>query len=158
MKIFLFSLFAIALLAGCATQHQVATMQGQGKVETYAAPFDPVWRAAVDAAQVGGLKVVTADRSTGYISAQRGLQPTTFGENVGLWVRAVSPSQTQVEVVSRQAGPPAFWLKNWERDVFSSLRANLTREAGQTMMIEPAGAPRLYVPEQALPPVAPPAY
>ena len=53
----------------------------------------------------------------------------TFGENVGLWITRVSPTETQVEVVSRQAGPPVFWLKNWENEILRAIEANLTREA-----------------------------
>jgi hypothetical protein len=161
MKAFLFALLSAALITGCATQKQVASMQGQGRSETYAADYNQVWRAAIDAAQTGGLQVRTVDKTHGYIGAGRGLRPHTFGENVGIWVRPVAPEQTQVEVVSRQAGPPALWLKNWERDVFSSINANLTREVGGNVLMEPAGAERPYqnrviVPEQALPPVAPP--
>ena len=52
----------------------------------------------------------------------------TFGENVGMWVTRVSPTQTQVEVVSRQAGPPKFVIKNWENEIFQTIAANLTRE------------------------------
>jgi septal ring factor EnvC (AmiA/AmiB activator) len=33
-----------------------------------------------------------------------------------------------VEVVSRQAGPPVAWLKNWEHELLRSVAANLTRE------------------------------
>ena len=35
----------------------------------------------------------------------------------------------RVEVISRQAGPPVLWLKNWERDILNAVAANLTREA-----------------------------
>src|SRR5205823_86025 len=78
--------------------------------------------------QLGDLAMVSADRSTGYIHARRTIQPHTFGENVGIWVTSLSPTQTKVEVASRQAGPPVFWLKNWEKDILSAVAANLTRE------------------------------
>ena len=48
----------------------------------------------------------------------------SFGENVGIWVIASSPSATQVEVVSRQKGPVAR-LKNWEPPILHSIAANL---------------------------------
>jgi hypothetical protein len=156
--------FAAALLTGCATSHQVATMEGHGRKEVYNASYDQTWRAAVDAAQVGDLRVTDANRENGYIATGRGVHPHTFGENVGIWVRPVGPNQTQVEVTSKQAGPPALWIKNWEADIFSAIRANLTRTASQSYIIEPSGAQphhyysprRGYIPEQALPPVAPP--
>jgi hypothetical protein len=128
------SLLALALLtAGCATSRQVSTMQGKGTKHVFRAPYDQVWRASVDAAQMGELEVVNADRSRGYISSKRGLQVETFGENVGIWVTSLSPTETQVEVISRQAGPPKFWLKNWEDEILRTIEANLTREAVAAM-------------------------
>lgn len=94
--------------------------------EVYDANFNRVWSAAVAAAQTGDLEVLNADKAHGYISAKRGLQPETFGENVGIWIRQVSPSQTEVEVVSRQAGPPVVEFRNWEPRILNSIAANLT--------------------------------
>ena len=123
------SLVGVVIATGCATQRQVAESQGRGTTQTYGASFDPVWRAAVDAVQQNGLEVITADRTTGYISARRTVRVHTFGENVGVWVRESAPANTLVEVVSRQAGPPVAWLKNWENEIHRSITANLTREA-----------------------------
>jgi hypothetical protein len=117
------------VVCGCSTTSSVSKKQGRGTQHVYRAPFDQVWRAAVDAAQIGELEILNADRDKGYISAKRGVQQETFGENVGLWVTRVSPTETQVEVVSRQAGPPVFWLKNWEDEIHRAIQANLSREA-----------------------------
>ncbi|HKQ39379.1 MAG TPA: hypothetical protein VJ063_14975 [Verrucomicrobiae bacterium] len=123
-------IFVLAfVVCGCSTTSSVAKKQGHGTRQVYRAPFDQVWRAAVDAAQIGNLEILNANREQGYIAAKRGIQKETFGENVGLWVTRMSPTETQVEVVSRQAGPPVFWLKNWEHEILRSIEANLTREA-----------------------------
>ena len=118
----------ILIVSGCSSTKSVSQMQGQGVKEVYNASFDAVWRAAVDAAQLGDLRILNADREHGYIAAKRGIRVETFGENVGMWVTRVSPSQTQVEVVSRQAGPPKLVIKNWQKDIFRTIAANLTRE------------------------------
>jgi hypothetical protein len=128
MKYIVSGLLAVALLAGCATKRQVAMMEGHGKRAVYNAPYDQVWRAAVDAAQVQGLGIRTADPRAGYISTGRGIRPGSVGQNVGIWVREVAPGQTQVEVVSRQAGPHHLWSKNWENSVLNAVSANLTRD------------------------------
>jgi hypothetical protein len=126
----LMAIVALAFVAcGCSTTGSVAQKQGKGTKQVYRAPFDQVWRAAVDASQIGDLEILKANRDQGYISAKRGVQKETFGENVGVWVTRVSPTETQVEVVSRQAGPPVFWLKNWEHEILRTIEANLTREA-----------------------------
>lgn len=149
------------VLAGCATKERVSTMEGRGTTQVYASSFDPVWRASVDAAQRDGLEIITADRTTGYISARRPVRVHTFGENVGLWVRETSPGRTQVEVVSRQAGPPVTWIKNWENEIHRAIAANLTREAvggaprdvrvdtspGSTTVIVPERRETVVVPE-----------
>lgn len=88
MKVFsVLSITALLVFAGCATQRRVAELRGHGTREYYSATFDQTWRAAIDAAQAHSLDVVTADRNRGYIGARRTIQPHTFGENVGIWVR-----------------------------------------------------------------------
>lgn len=129
MKILIGAIALAFLVGGCATQSQVERKQGRGTRQVYRAGFDPVWRAAVDAAQLGDLEITSADRERGYIASRRGVRMETFGENVGLWVTRLSPTETQVEVVSRQAGPPKFYFKNWEHEIHSAIAANLTREA-----------------------------
>lgn len=129
MKILTAILALAFVVCGCSTTKSVAQKQGKGTKQVYRAPFDQVWRAAVDATQIGDLEILNADRAQGYIAARRGVHPETFGENVGLWVTRVSPTETQVEVVSRQAGPPVFWMKNWEHQILQAIEANLTREA-----------------------------
>lgn len=122
-------LAAALFLTGCSTPRSISNLEGQGTKRTFDYSFDTVWRAAVDASQQGDLQILTADRDRGYISARRGVRFETFGENVGVWVRRLGPARTEVEVVSRQAGPPVAWLKNWEQEILRSIAANVTREA-----------------------------
>jgi hypothetical protein len=117
------------LVTGCSSPRSVSSLEGKGTKQTFNRSFDTVWRAAVDAAQQGDLQVLNADRERGYISARRTMRVETFGENVGVWVRSLGPAGTEVEVVSRQAGPPVAWLKNWEGEILRSIAANITREA-----------------------------
>ena len=118
----------LAFLTGCATQEKVTGLAGRGTKQIHAASFDQVWRAAVDAAQ-RDLDITSSDRSRGYIGARRTIRVHTFGENVGIWLREIAPSQTEVEVVSRQAGPPVASWRNWENEIQRAIAANLTREA-----------------------------
>ena len=148
MKFYLpvFGLLIFLLLTGCATQSRVANMQGQGKKTVFDAPYDAVWRAAIDAAQAGDLDVRATDKQRGYIGATRGMRMETMGENVGVWLTSVTPNRTQVEVVSRQAGLPMLWFKNWENQILNGIAANLTRDpsygtASQHDIREPAGSP-----------------
>lgn len=120
--------FGLVLLFGdgCSSPQSVSRLEGNGTKEIYSAGYDQVWKAAVAAAQTGDLYILNAQKQQGYISARRGLQPQTFGENVGIWVRVIGPKQTEVEVVSRQAGPPVLALRNWEKRILSTISADLT--------------------------------
>ena len=130
MKYLTLSALAVTLLVtGCSSPRTVANLEGRGTKQAFDYSYDTVWRAAVDAAQQGELAVLNADRERGFISARRGVQVETFGENVGIWVRSLGPSRTQVEVASRQSGPPVMWLKNWENEILRAVAANVTREA-----------------------------
>lgn len=115
-----------ALFAGCSTPKSVSRMQGRGTRQIYDASYDRVWSAAVASAQQGDLQILTANKTQGFISAKRGMEPNTFGENVAVWVRSISPTQTEVEVVSRQAGPPVVVIRNWEHRILNAISANLT--------------------------------
>ena len=137
MKLLVSAIIGASLFVGCATKKQVANMEGRGTTVVYDAPFEQVWRAAVDGIQVNDLEVLNVDRANGYVSARRNVRAHTFGENVGMWVRRVGAAQTQVEVVSRQAGPPVAWLKNWENEIHRAITANLTRD------VSGVGAPAL---------------
>jgi hypothetical protein len=143
---------ALAIVTGCTTQKRVTTLEGRGTKQIYTASFDQAWRAAVDASQ-RDLEIVSSDRSRGYIGARRTLRPHTFGENVGIWIREIAPAQTEVEVVSRQAGPPVASWRNWENEIQRAIAANLTRDAvggaPRTTIIERGGSSTIVVPESS---------
>ncbi|MDB6017045.1 MAG: hypothetical protein JWR19_1534 [Pedosphaera sp.] len=124
----MFVLFAAVLLlvAGCSTPTSVSSLRGHGTRQVFNAGYDRTWSAAVAAAQTGDLTILNADKATGYISTRRNLRPETFGENVAIWVRPLDPVHTEVEVVSRQAGPPILVMRNWEQRILASIAANLT--------------------------------
>ncbi|MDB6065836.1 MAG: hypothetical protein JWR26_2044 [Pedosphaera sp.] len=78
------------------------------------ARYETVWSAAKGAAQYHDLDILDADKATGFISARRRMNETTFGENVCIWIREVAPAQTEVEVVGRRSGPPVLDRGDWE--------------------------------------------
>jgi len=142
MKV-IFGLAAVTLTlvlfsTGCSSPQSVAQMRGQGSQEVYNAGYSRIWNAAVAAAQTGDLYILHADKVHGFISAKRGLRPETFGENVAIWVRPVGPTQTKVEVVSRQAGPPVLIMRNWEQRILTFIEADLTTQKEAASLPGPA--------------------
>lgn len=116
---------AVLFLFGCSTPEKVARMEGKGPSRVYNAPYDATWKAAVDSAWGLGLTVLRVNPKEGFISTKRGMTPTTFGEDVGIWLKDAGAGRTQVEVVSRQKGVPFFEFKHWEDDVFRAIGEKL---------------------------------
>lgn len=127
----MFTVAAMAIIfafAGCSTPKKVETLAGRGAKQVFGAPYEQVWQAALAAADMEGLHMVSNNEESGYIAARRGIRLHSFGEHVGIWVKKLSNGETEVEVVSRQAGPPVAWLKNWENEVLRAISSNLGRE------------------------------
>ncbi len=141
MKIIVYG-FGLALFvagAGCSTSRPAPEMHGQGLRQTYNAPFNATWKATVDAAHQDNLRIISADPQSGHISTHRAIPHTSSGENVGIWVTPISASQTAVEVVSRQAGPPTTSFKNWQMDILQTVSANLTPKVPTAVGSAPGG-------------------
>ena len=67
------------------------------------------------------LRVLEIDRAAGHISARRVMSQSTFGENISIWVRTVTPVETEVEVVSRRTGPPVLPTPSAEKTILKSV-------------------------------------
>ncbi|HZV34553.1 MAG TPA: hypothetical protein VFB72_08235 [Verrucomicrobiae bacterium] len=118
--------FATIVFAGCSTPQSVSRLHGRGSKMLYDEAFEPVWRAAIVAAQEGDMEIVSTDKAHGYIATHRPMATDSFGENDAIWVRRITPHQTLVEVVSRPVGPPMFEYSNGEHRVLNSIAADLT--------------------------------
>jgi len=114
-------LSGLLLSAGCSTPDSVAKMEGRGTRRVYNATYDVVWNAAIGAASVNDMCILEADEVNGHISARRGMNTTTFGENISIWIHRISQDITQVEVVGRQDGPPVYPNGNPETRVLHSI-------------------------------------
>ncbi len=107
MKTSILSVAAAGLfvLAGCSTPNSMSKAEGHGEKRIYKVDYDTMYAASHAAAQMDELEVVGADPDAGYICSHRMISADSFGENIGIWVRKISPTQTEVEVVSRANGP-----------------------------------------------------
>jgi len=110
-------LAVVLLLTGCASTGS----QSKTAKRVFNAPYNTVWRAAVDAAQQGDLDIVTADRPRGYIGVRSGVASK---ENVGVRVRSLGPSGTEVEVVGR---PGVKAATAWENEMMDAIASNIAR-------------------------------
>ena len=122
-------LAGLLMSAGCSTPHSVAKMKGLGEKRAFDVGYDPVWNAVKAVAVMDDLHVLNADESTGCILARHGMDQQTFGDNVAIWIRQISPTRTEVEVISRRVGPPVPFTPNHEHAILRNIAKVLSSSA-----------------------------
>lgn len=126
-------LIATALLAGCATSESVNKLEGKGVKRTFPAAYEKVWPAAVSACRHGELSIEKLEPERGFIGAKTGVRMESWGEHVAVWVRKVDAMNTEVEVVSRLAGPHGLWKYDWSDPILNDIAIDL----GQPLQAKP---------------------
>ncbi|HWF17819.1 MAG TPA: hypothetical protein VG754_01045 [Verrucomicrobiae bacterium] len=121
----LFVLLAAGFVAGCTSAKTVAKSEGQGARRTFHVSYETAWMASRGAIADNDLRVIDLDRRKGSILAKRDIGMTTFGENVGVWVRRVAPELTSIEVVSRHVGPPVLPGQGLEKPILDNIATML---------------------------------
>ena len=120
-------LIAVAVsTAGCATIADAQRDKGEGgagTIKTYSASYDQVWDAVIQIVQNSVLDLVSHNKQTGEILAQRSATLFSWGENVAIYISKVEPdgSRTTVEVISKRALSTNITAKNWESHIFNKL-------------------------------------
>ena len=123
-------LACIALLflyiQGCATMADSISAKGTGQYRVYEKSFDEVWEAVISVVTGTQLSLVTKNKETGQILAQKGVSALSYGENVAIFVERVgSVVRTRVEVVSKKAMATNVFATNWEKNILEKLDLKL---------------------------------
>jgi uncharacterized lipoprotein len=121
-KIALSLLMALTfLMQGCSTLADAKKAEGEGVVRVYQAPFEKTWNAANTALNKLKLEIASENRDKGYILAQRGISFASYGENVAVFVKKKTQSETQVEVVSKKSMATNIFAPDWTESVLNEI-------------------------------------
>ena len=119
--------FAV-LESGCTTLADARLARGTGESRVYDAQPAAVWSALPGVVKEVGLDYVGENRQEGYLLAQRGITPFSYGENVAIFVDELARSvRTRVEVVSKKAMETNIFAPNWSTDILDKLAEHLAR-------------------------------
>ena len=126
LVIFLLGLLFQAL--SFSTPTEIKKMRGQGKVETYAIPYDQVFQAAIDSINERGLTIVESNKEGGYIIAAEGSGFLYEGRVIALFFTPESSkNRTQVEVLTKFAALPPLKELIFQRNGASQILDNLDK-------------------------------
>lgn len=131
---------AVALLAtalGCASTQNLRQSRGEGTTRYYEAPFERVWRAAVEAIEANGLRLDEADDHERFIAATHLPDRTGTGredevavtadqgERIGVFVDSVAAGVWGVEVVTKRRFALDPNRLGWAEDIFYVIEQRL---------------------------------
>ena len=110
---------------GCATISTVRQSQGTGAKKLYAVPLSDLSSKARKALGLLGLQIVETETSEDgkhvSVLAENRMSAFSYGERVAVFLTAVGPQQTQVEVVSKKVLATNVFAKTWTADIFKTL-------------------------------------
>lgn len=131
--------------ASCATTGGLKHAEGHGETGYYRIDRDSLYDAAVIALADLGLRIVELQASSGYVAAEAAGGLTSYGEVIGVFVRAGTRDSTAsaVEVVSRRRLATNVLAKSWEADVFRKIEAQLPPESMLLASHGPTSPPRI---------------
>ncbi len=121
-KIFLFSLITFVIfLQGCSTLADARKAEGEGIKKVFPASFEKTWNASNTALVKLKLEIASENRDKGYILAQRGMTFFSYGENIAIFIKKQSDSQTTVEIVSKKSMATNIFAPDWTEDIFREI-------------------------------------
>ncbi len=120
------ALTALLLLPACTTLADAVDARGTGTRQEFAPAPDRMFAVVVTALDRAGLEVVSADRATGTILAQRrATWPGDDGENVAVFVQPAPGGRTAVEVVGKRATTTQVWNGTSEAKIMRAIAEGL---------------------------------
>ncbi len=114
------SLFCF-FIQGCSTLADARKAEGEGIKRVFPASYEKTWNASNTALVKLKLEIASENRDKGYILAQRGMTFFSYGENVAIFIKKQSDSQTSVEVVSKKSMATNIFAPDWTEDIFKEI-------------------------------------
>jgi hypothetical protein len=126
MRVLSFAICLLAMLAGgCASTDTVKEARGQGVTRVYKYPYEPVFDATVAAAKSKELEIVESNKITGQVVLSHGVTLLSWGERIAVFIRIVSPTATEVEIVSKPVVSTLNFPPNWQQILFDQIDVEL---------------------------------
>ena len=125
-------LFLMIFASGCTTLADVKAAKGEGVKGTYDVSFEEIWDTVVEYINSSDLDLVSEDKSSGTILAQRGINLANYGDNVAVFIEAISDVRTLVEVVHKKAMETNIFGAWWDKRIIKYLDEKYKQEDDST--------------------------
>jgi len=121
-------LFLTIYVSGCTTLADVKEARGTGIKGTYMASLDDIWNSVISYIDESDLDLVSEDKASGLILAQRGINLANYGDNVAIYIESLSEMKTMVEVIHKRAMETNIFGALWDQRIIKYLNEKYTHE------------------------------
>lgn len=112
-------------VSGCASVGVAQDAKGTGVKRIYQKPVSEAWRAMRNAVVSTGGVIKEEDKEDCSVLSEYGVSWFSWGERVGVFCRAVTPTQTEIEIVSKPAVSTNVTATDWTSAIFRQLDSHL---------------------------------
>jgi len=102
------------LATACTTTETVKKAQGEGSKRIFPQRYEAVYDAALAVAHKHRIEITEKDPSAGRIMLSHGISLWSWGERIAIFLKRVSPTATEVEIISRPVLAPLNFPSDWE--------------------------------------------
>lgn len=122
----LFSVFFLLMnILGCASMKHVENGEGTGQIIEFNKDYESVWTATLSVLGTLPLDIEKRDKKEGKILAHRTVSMASWGENVGIFVKKISNTQTSVEVVSKKVVSANVSATDWSQEIIEKISSQI---------------------------------
>ena len=119
-------LLLVLATQACSTLGDAKRAQGEGVKRTYSVSVDKAWDASVKALNKLNLDIASQNKTDGYILAQRSMSAFSYGENIAMFIKPKTTTDTEVEIVSKRAMSTNIFAPDWSEDIHREISLYLT--------------------------------
>ncbi len=116
-----FALVTGLSLQGCAAFFEWQKDTGPGEERLYSVPFQKVWNASLQAVDELGLELWDVNKRENLILAKGRSSPSSYGENMAIYVVEVDKVSTRVKAHSKRKWHSNLLAVNWEEPFLDRL-------------------------------------
>jgi hypothetical protein len=122
----LFRLLLVLQLCSCSTVETVSTAPPDaGSSRIYDYPYEKVYEATLRAVSQLPLNIESKNEEQGIILLSKGASFFSWGERVRITLERQDSTKTKVTVLSKRALATNITAKDWTRDIFERISAEL---------------------------------
>ncbi|MFT6915493.1 MAG: hypothetical protein ACJAWL_001800 [Motiliproteus sp.] len=100
-------------------------VKNQNLRHTYQYAYVPLFNATLAAAKTKNLKVDDLDKRRGRLVFSRDISFRRLGERISVFFRAVTPQETEVEIVSQPVFSSLNYPQNWQQLLHEQIEVEL---------------------------------